>query len=166
MRSMKDFPTNWVTPKDELYIIETVWPNAKVLATSISEKDGGSHQFSGRTSMARLASLAPPTATATRRLLTRPSIVYWCEEFCGPQASSSNYSSTCRKIEAGLPVAIAYRIAQIQLASSLSSTELWQGERWMRLPIGRGELANVVVGHLELRSDLGIRLTVSLERTT
>jgi type 1 glutamine amidotransferase len=40
---MKDFPKNWVTPKDELYIIETVWPNAKVLATSVSERDGGSH---------------------------------------------------------------------------------------------------------------------------
>jgi len=40
---MKDFPKDWVTPKDELYIIETVWPQAKVLATSISEKDGGSH---------------------------------------------------------------------------------------------------------------------------
>ncbi len=40
---MKDFPKDWVTPKDELYIIETVWPNAKVLATSVSEKDGGSH---------------------------------------------------------------------------------------------------------------------------
>ncbi len=40
---MRDFPKNWVTPKDELYIIETVWPQAKVLATSVSEKDGGSH---------------------------------------------------------------------------------------------------------------------------
>lgn len=40
---MKDFPSNWVTPKDELYIIETVWPSAKPLATSNSENDGSSH---------------------------------------------------------------------------------------------------------------------------
>lgn len=40
---MKGFPKNWVTPKDELYIIETLWPNAKPLATSNSEKDGSSH---------------------------------------------------------------------------------------------------------------------------
>lgn len=34
---------DWVTAKDELYIIETVWPKATVLATSVSEKDGNSH---------------------------------------------------------------------------------------------------------------------------
>lgn len=32
--------TNWVTAMDELYIIEKLWPNAKALATSVSEKDG------------------------------------------------------------------------------------------------------------------------------
>lgn len=40
---MKGFPTDWITPKDELYLIEAVWPNAKPLATSVSEKDGSSH---------------------------------------------------------------------------------------------------------------------------
>lgn len=40
---MKGFPKDWVTPKDELYIIETVWPQAKALATSNSEKDDSSH---------------------------------------------------------------------------------------------------------------------------
>jgi uncharacterized protein len=35
---MKGFPENWVTPKDELYIIETVWPKTTALATSASEK--------------------------------------------------------------------------------------------------------------------------------
>lgn len=40
---MKGFPNDWVTPMDELYIIETLWPNAKPLATSVSEKDGNSH---------------------------------------------------------------------------------------------------------------------------
>jgi uncharacterized protein len=34
---------DWVTAKDELYIIETVWPKTTVLATSVSEKDGTSH---------------------------------------------------------------------------------------------------------------------------
>lgn len=36
----KDVATNWVTPKDELYIIEKIWPNTKTLATSVSERDG------------------------------------------------------------------------------------------------------------------------------
>jgi type 1 glutamine amidotransferase len=33
----------WVTPMDELYIIEKLWPNAKALATSVSERDGKTH---------------------------------------------------------------------------------------------------------------------------
>lgn len=37
---LKGMPDNWVTPKDELYVIEKLWPNAKSLATSKSEKDG------------------------------------------------------------------------------------------------------------------------------
>ena len=37
---MKDFPANWTTPKDELYIIEKIWPKTTVLATSKSEEDG------------------------------------------------------------------------------------------------------------------------------
>ena len=34
------FPAQWTTPKDELYIIEKLWPTATALATSKSEKDG------------------------------------------------------------------------------------------------------------------------------
>ena len=37
---MKGFPATWVTPMDELYIIEKLWPGAKALATSVSEADG------------------------------------------------------------------------------------------------------------------------------
>ena len=37
---MKGFPQNWVTPKDELYVIEKVWPGVTVLATSAREKSG------------------------------------------------------------------------------------------------------------------------------
>lgn len=40
---MKGFPEAWVTPKDELYIIEKLWPTAKALAVSKSEKDGSEH---------------------------------------------------------------------------------------------------------------------------
>lgn len=40
---METFPSDWVTPKDELYIIEKVWPNTTVLATSVSEKDKQVH---------------------------------------------------------------------------------------------------------------------------
>ena len=37
---LKGVSDKWVTPMDELYIIEKLWPNAKALATSVSEKDG------------------------------------------------------------------------------------------------------------------------------
>ena len=40
---MEGFPADYVSPKDELYIIENVWPETKVLATSKSEKDGKTH---------------------------------------------------------------------------------------------------------------------------
>jgi type 1 glutamine amidotransferase len=37
---MKGFPSEYKTPKDELYIVEKVWPNTTVLATTVSEKTG------------------------------------------------------------------------------------------------------------------------------
>ncbi len=39
---VKTLPKDWVTAKDELYIIEKLWPNARALATSKSEKTGES----------------------------------------------------------------------------------------------------------------------------
>ncbi|MDA0767220.1 MAG: ThuA domain-containing protein [Verrucomicrobia bacterium] len=39
---MKGVPANWITPMDELYIIEKVWPHTTVLATSKSEKSNKS----------------------------------------------------------------------------------------------------------------------------
>jgi uncharacterized protein len=38
--ALTGMPADWVTPKDELYIVEKVWPNTTVLATSVSERDG------------------------------------------------------------------------------------------------------------------------------
>lgn len=37
---MRGLPVEWVTPMDELYIVEKLWPGATVLATSRSEKTG------------------------------------------------------------------------------------------------------------------------------
>ncbi len=37
---LKGIAPDWVTPMDELYIVEKLWPNAKALASSVSEKDG------------------------------------------------------------------------------------------------------------------------------
>jgi len=37
---MKNFPDNWVSPKDELYIIEKTGLHTRILATSVSERDG------------------------------------------------------------------------------------------------------------------------------
>jgi type 1 glutamine amidotransferase len=36
---LRGFPEKWTTPMDELYVIEKLWPNAKALATSVSEAD-------------------------------------------------------------------------------------------------------------------------------
>jgi uncharacterized protein len=40
---MQGFPKDYKTPKDELYVIEKLWPNTKVLASSVSEKDQKLH---------------------------------------------------------------------------------------------------------------------------
>jgi type 1 glutamine amidotransferase len=40
---LRGMPDNWTTPKDELYVIEKVWPGATPLATSVSEADGKSY---------------------------------------------------------------------------------------------------------------------------
>jgi type 1 glutamine amidotransferase len=37
---VKGIPHDWKTPMDELYVIDKLWPNAKALATSVSERDG------------------------------------------------------------------------------------------------------------------------------
>ena len=37
---LKGVANNWVVASDELYVIEKLWPNAKALATSVSEQDG------------------------------------------------------------------------------------------------------------------------------
>ncbi|MGY8768386.1 MAG: ThuA domain-containing protein [Pirellulales bacterium] len=41
--TMKGFPDGYKMPKDELYIIEKVWPNTTILAKSKSERDGAEH---------------------------------------------------------------------------------------------------------------------------
>ncbi|MDO8542696.1 MAG: ThuA domain-containing protein [Opitutaceae bacterium] len=41
--TMKQFPEQWTTPRDELYVIEKLWPAAKALAVSKSEKDGNDY---------------------------------------------------------------------------------------------------------------------------
>lgn len=53
---LKGMPEGWVTPMDELYIIEKVWPRTRVLATSASEKDGKTHPviWTGRYGRARI----------------------------------------------------------------------------------------------------------------
>jgi type 1 glutamine amidotransferase len=37
--SLKGFKQDWVTPADELYVIEKLWPNARALATAVSPED-------------------------------------------------------------------------------------------------------------------------------
>lgn len=40
---MREFPEPYTSPMDELYVIEKVWPNTTVLATSKSQVDGRSY---------------------------------------------------------------------------------------------------------------------------
>lgn len=37
--ALNGFKPDWVTPRDELYVIDKVWPNAKALATAVSPDD-------------------------------------------------------------------------------------------------------------------------------
>lgn len=41
--AMRGFPEKWTSPRDELYIIEKLWPTATALAMSTSERDGTEH---------------------------------------------------------------------------------------------------------------------------
>jgi hypothetical protein len=41
--ALNNFPATWLTPLDELYIVEKLWPTATALAVSTSEKDGKDH---------------------------------------------------------------------------------------------------------------------------
>ncbi len=41
--TMQGFPADWVSPKDELYVIEKVWPNTTPLVLAKSEKDDREH---------------------------------------------------------------------------------------------------------------------------
>jgi len=40
--ALRGFTATWTTPMDELYVIKKLWPGAKALATSVSEKTGES----------------------------------------------------------------------------------------------------------------------------
>jgi len=41
--ALTGFPSPWVSPLDELYVIEKLWPTAKALAVAKSEKDGNDY---------------------------------------------------------------------------------------------------------------------------
>lgn len=38
--TLREFPAEWLTPVDELYVIDKIWPTTKALATSVSPEDG------------------------------------------------------------------------------------------------------------------------------
>ena len=42
--TMKGFPMDWTTPKDELYVVDKLWPTATALATSVRERGDHSAQ--------------------------------------------------------------------------------------------------------------------------
>ena len=55
--SLKGFKEDWVTPADELYVIDKLWPNAKALATAISPEDKNEYPLSGSTIRRQVARL-------------------------------------------------------------------------------------------------------------
>jgi type 1 glutamine amidotransferase len=40
---LEGMPEQWVSPMDELYVIEKVWPGAQTLATAVSETNNREH---------------------------------------------------------------------------------------------------------------------------
>ena len=40
---MKGFPRDWITPMDELYEVEKLWPDAKLLAAAVHPESGNEH---------------------------------------------------------------------------------------------------------------------------
>ena len=40
---MKGFPLDWVTPMDELYVVQKLWPGAKPLASAVDPETGTEH---------------------------------------------------------------------------------------------------------------------------
>jgi hypothetical protein len=64
---LKGMTPDWVTTMDELYVIDKLWPNAKALATSVSERDRMAKRIRWRGSIntAKRASSAPRTVTRT-----------------------------------------------------------------------------------------------------
>ena len=62
---LKGMPDNWVTPKDELYIVDKVWPTAKPLATSKASAMARITPWLGRISTARPRCSARPTGIRT-----------------------------------------------------------------------------------------------------
>ena len=67
---MQGFPKGYKTPNDELYIIEKLWPNTQVLATSPSERDGKLHPVFWTHKYGEGVCLARPTVTQTTRFAT------------------------------------------------------------------------------------------------
>jgi hypothetical protein len=55
-------PSDWVTPMDELYIIEKVWPGTIPLATSISEVDGKAYPIAWVHDYGKARAFGPPDA--------------------------------------------------------------------------------------------------------
>jgi|GEM_PF-2252361 hypothetical protein len=65
---MQGFPADWKTPKDELYVIEKVWPKTKGWPHRSARSPANCTRCCGRISTARLACSGRPTGTPTRRL--------------------------------------------------------------------------------------------------
>ena len=69
---MKGFKEDWVTPVDELYVIDKIWPHTTALATAVSPEDKKDTRWCGPASMAgRPACSGPRSVTAMPRGPTR-----------------------------------------------------------------------------------------------
>ena len=65
---MKGFPEKWITPKDELYVIDKLWPNSKPLAYSVSERTGKKHAVIWTNQFGSARFLEPPMDIPTKHL--------------------------------------------------------------------------------------------------
>ena len=75
---MKGFKEDWVTPSDELYVIDKLWPGAAAVASAVSPEDQKEYPLAWTNQVpGRAASSAPRWDTATRRSTIRSIRICW-----------------------------------------------------------------------------------------
>ena len=90
---MKGFKEDWVTPVDELYVIEKFWPNSTALATAVSPEDQKEYPLAWVSDTAARECSVRPSDTATIRGTIPYSRICWRARSSGRSRRSSAFRS-------------------------------------------------------------------------